>query len=176
LSPISEKTIIDSDIRKLCSGCLLAPDGGEVVRTPVQRLDRPPAPPAPIVEFVLLLPLNLLPLAGPVLFLVLTGYRAGPLHHHRYFVLRGMDRAARRAWRRRRRVRYTLFGTMALALQLVPVLSMFFLLSTAAGSAIWAADMEKRRRMENELAGRPSVPPHRDAEVSPHRDSESPPA
>ena len=29
-------------------------------------------------------------------------------------------------------------------LQLVPVLSMFFLLTTAAGAALWAADLNKR--------------------------------
>ncbi len=40
------------------------------------------------------------------------------------------------------------FGTMALLLQLVPVLSMFFLLTTAAGSALWVADMEDRSRSE----------------------------
>lgn len=39
----------------------------------------------------------------------------------------------------------TRFGTIALVLQLVPGLSMFFLLSTAAGSALWARDMERRR-------------------------------
>ena len=33
---------------------------------------------------------------------------------------------------------------MALMLQLVPVLSMFFLLTTAAGAALWAADLSKR--------------------------------
>ena len=42
------------------------------------------------------------------------------------------------------------FGTVALFLQLVPMLSMFFLLSTAAGSALWAVDMEWRRRLVQE--------------------------
>lgn len=35
---------------------------------------------------------------------------------------------------------------MAMILELVPVLSFFFLLTTAAGSAMWAADLEKARR------------------------------
>ncbi|KFY28824.1 hypothetical protein V491_00262, partial [Pseudogymnoascus sp. VKM F-3775] len=38
------------------------------------------------------------------------------------------------------------FGTIALLLQLVPVLSMFFLLTSAAGSALWAADLEDERQ------------------------------
>ena len=33
-------------------------------------------------------------------------------------------------------------------LQLVPVLSMLFLLTTAAGSALWAADLDKQRRQQ----------------------------
>lgn len=37
------------------------------------------------------------------------------------------------------------FGTVALLLQLVPILSMFFLMSTAVGSALWAVDIEKKR-------------------------------
>ena len=41
---------------------------------------------------------------------------------------------------------YTGFGMVALALQLVPVLSMFFLLTTAAGSALWVVKMEDARR------------------------------
>lgn len=35
---------------------------------------------------------------------------------------------------------------MALLLQLVPVLSMLFLITTAAGSALWAAKIEKARK------------------------------
>jgi hypothetical protein len=50
------------------------------------------------------------------------------------------------------------FGTIALLLQLIPVLSMFFLLTTAAGSALWAVKLEEQRRIEN--AG----PPRADVE------------
>lgn len=40
------------------------------------------------------------------------------------------------------------FGTIALLLQLVPVLSMFFLLTSAAGSALWVADLEEKRQQQ----------------------------
>jgi hypothetical protein len=40
------------------------------------------------------------------------------------------------------------FGTMALLLQLIPVLSMFFLLTSAAGSALWAADLEEAKQRQ----------------------------
>ncbi len=39
------------------------------------------------------------------------------------------------------------FGTVALLLQLVPVLSMFFLLTTAAGSALWVVKLEEQKRL-----------------------------
>jgi hypothetical protein len=37
-------------------------------------------------------------------------------------------------------------------LQLVPVLSMFFLMTTAAGSALWAADLESQLQREEAQA------------------------
>lgn len=39
------------------------------------------------------------------------------------------------------------FGTVALMLQLVPILSMFFLLTTAAGSALWVVALEKEQKV-----------------------------
>jgi type II secretory pathway component PulK len=35
-----------------------------------------------------------------------------------------------------------------LFLQLIPVLSMFFLMTAAASSALWAADLEAQRRQQ----------------------------
>ncbi|KAF2402138.1 hypothetical protein EJ06DRAFT_541989 [Trichodelitschia bisporula] len=105
-----------------------------------------------IAEFILLLPLNLLPYVGVPAFLLLTGYRAGPLLHHRYFALRGFGRRERRAWVKKYRWGYTWFGTVALVLQLVPGLSMLFLLTSAAGSGMWAARMEKIRLREEGAA------------------------
>ena len=99
-----------------------------------------------ILEFIFFLPLNLIPVAGTPLFLILTGYRAGPLHHWRYFKLLGLTKQEREVFVRSRKLRYTWFGTMAMILQLVPVLSMFFLLTTAAGSALWAVRLEKAKR------------------------------
>lgn len=39
---------------------------------------------------------------------------------------------------------------MALLLQLVPILSMFFLLTTAAGSALWVVKLEEQKRLIEE--------------------------
>lgn len=111
-----------------------------------------------IIEFVLVLPLNLIPVIGVPLFLFLTGYRAGPLLQWRYFKLKGFTKADRNAFIRVKdhRWKYTWFGFTALLLQLIPVLSLLFLFTTAAGSALWAADMEdeaKRQDHDEDMAG-----------------------
>ncbi len=102
-----------------------------------------------IIEFVLFLPFNLIPVAGTPVFLILTGYRAGPLHHWRYFKLLGFTKKERSSYTKQRKLSYTWFGTIALLLQLVPVLSMFFLLTTAAGSALWVVKLERAQRLQD---------------------------
>jgi len=69
-----------------------------------------------IIEFVVLLPLNLIPYAGVPLFLLLTGYRAGPLLQHRYHALLGMDKRQRRVFTKTKSMRwnYMWFGTFYL--------------------------------------------------------------
>lgn len=134
---------------------ILDPDG----QNPVKQLGKPtnsavysPFSFRQIAEFIIFLPLNLIPVAGTPMFLIMTGYRAGPLQHWRYFKLLGFTKKERNAFIGKRRLRYTWFGTVALLLQLVPVLSMLFLLTTAAGSALWVAKLEgKRRALEGTL-------------------------
>lgn len=48
------------------------------------------------------------------------------------------------------------YGTVYLFLQLIPVMSMVFLVTAAASSALWAADMETRRRQQENQAGQAS--------------------
>ena len=76
-------------------------------------------------------------------------YRAGPFHHWRYFKLLDLTKKDRSLYIKRRQLTYTWFGTSALLLQLVPVLSMLFLLTTAAGSALWVAKLEDARAASN---------------------------
>ena len=135
----------------IASSRALDPGGG---KDPVKQLGKPTTTPAvyspfsfrQIAEFIVFLPLNLIPVAGTPMFLILTGCRAGPLQHWRYFKLLGFAKKERNAFVRKRRLRYTWFGTVALLLQLVPVLSMLFLLTTATGSALWVAKLEGKRR------------------------------
>ena len=51
------------------------------------------------------------------------------------------------------------FGTIALLLQLVPVASMFFLLTTACGSALWVVKLEEQKRLILEAPIEEDTPP-----------------
>ena len=128
---------------------IIDPDG----ENPVKQLGKPttsavysPFSIRQIVEFIIFLPLNLIPVAGTPMFLVITGYRAGPLHHWRYFKLLGLTKKEGNAFAEQRRLKYTWFGTVALLLQLVPVFSMLFLITTAAGSALMVVTLESKRQ------------------------------
>ncbi|KAF2687697.1 hypothetical protein K458DRAFT_428537 [Lentithecium fluviatile CBS 122367] len=131
------------------------PVSENALNDPVRRLGRPtrssvygPFSFRQIAEFIILLPLNFVPYVGVPVFLLLTGCRAGPLQHWRYFQLRGFDRKQRNTQIKKRRWEYTWYGTVYLFLQLIPVMSMFFLMTAAASSALWAADLETQRRQQ----------------------------
>ncbi|KAF2445485.1 hypothetical protein P171DRAFT_430896 [Karstenula rhodostoma CBS 690.94] len=135
------------------------PVSDDSLNDPVQRLGKPtkssvyaPFSFRQIAEFVILLPLNFVPYVGVPIFLLLTGYRAGPLQHWRYFKLLDFNKKQRNAYARRRVWQYTWYGTVYLFLQLVPGLSMFFLLTAAVSSALWAADLEAQRRQQETAA------------------------
>lgn len=144
----------------IASSRILDPNGKNPVKqlgTPMTSAVYSPFSFQQIAEFIIFLPLNFVPVAGTPMFLILTGYRAGPLQHWRYFQLLEFTKKERNAFIKKRRLRYTWFGTVALLLQLVPVLSMLFLLTTAAGSALWVAKLEAKRRVleaRREDAGR----------------------
>jgi len=63
----------------------------------------------------------------------------------------------------------TRFGTVALLLQLIPILSMFFLLTTAAGSALWAVKLEQQKKINADAVVRSvyAAPEEEDLEAPP---------
>jgi hypothetical protein len=78
---------------------------------PVMRLGKPtrssiyaPFSFRQIFEFIVFLPLNLIPGVGVPIFLFLTGYRAGPFHHWRYFKFLEFDRKQRNAFIKKRQI------------------------------------------------------------------------
>jgi hypothetical protein len=77
---------------------------------------------------------------------MITGTRLGKLAHYRWYRLRGLNKKEEKAEIRSRTWEYVWFGTVAMVLELVPVLSLFFLLTSTAGSALWVANMERAKR------------------------------
>lgn len=55
---------------------------------------------------------------------------------------------------------YDRFGTVALFLQLLPPFSMLFLMTSAAGSALWASAVENRRALLEQEQGQSGSPPN----------------
>lgn len=88
---------------------------------PVQRLGTPhhasvysPFSLRQIIEFIIFLPLTFVPWIGAPLFLWLTGYRAGPLHHWRLFKLKEFTKSERSQFVKQRRLGYTTYVTCIL--------------------------------------------------------------
>lgn len=149
LVDVFDAVLINEGCKNLVAASrILHPEGAD----PVKQLGEPttsavysPFSLRQILEFIIFLPLNLIPVAGTPMFLIITGYRAGPFHHWRYFKLLEFTKKEKKAFVKKRQLKYTWFGTVALLLQLVPVFSMLFLLTTAAGSALWVAKLEERK-------------------------------
>ncbi|KAK3724447.1 hypothetical protein LTR37_001071 [Vermiconidia calcicola] len=114
-----------------------------------------------IIEFAVLLPLNFVPFAGIPLFLLATGYRAGPLLAWRYYALKGMTKKDRKEFikTKQRRWEYMWFGTFYMLLQLIPILSLFFLLTSAAGSALWSVHIEREKAQHQMNGDDDDLPP-----------------
>jgi hypothetical protein len=121
-----------------------------------------------IVELVVFLPLNLVPFVGTPAFIIITGTRLGKLAHYRWFQLHGLSKKEAKQEARKLSWDYVWFGTVAMILELIPVLSFFFLLTTTAGSAMWVADLEDQRRnrlqrLSANEAAEPEPPAYSDA-------------
>lgn len=95
--------------------------------------------------YVVELPLCFIPLVGWPVFLALQGWHLGRWQQLRYWQLLGYGRKEREDITRRNRWRYWAFGVVHVLLQLVPVASIFFLFSTAAGAGMWAVEAERRK-------------------------------
>lgn len=107
-----------------------------------------------IIELIVFLPLNLIPWVGTPAFIIITGSRLGRLSNYRWFQLRGLSKKEQKKETKRLSWDCVWFGTVAMILELIPILSFFFLLTTSTGSALWTARMEEEAR---QLAAEDSI-------------------
>jgi len=108
-----------------------------------------------ILELIVFLPLNLIPWFGTPAFIIITGTRLGKLSHYRWFQLKGFSKDEKKKESRKLVWEDIWFGTVAMILELIPILSFFFLLTTTTGAAIWTAKMEMERRPQLDATPEP---------------------
>ncbi|KAI1424279.1 hypothetical protein F5Y12DRAFT_461154 [Xylaria sp. FL1777] len=154
---VFDATLINEDLESLVAPHrLLFPDAPNSVKKlgkPTTSAVYQPWSLIQIVELIICLPLNFIPYVGTPAFIIITGARLGTFAHYRWFELRGLNKKERKLAIRNRSWDYTWFGTIAMILGLIPILSFFFLLTSTAGSALWAAKLEHQMRVTPETQG-----------------------
>ncbi|KAK2610291.1 hypothetical protein N8I77_003738 [Diaporthe amygdali] len=150
---VFDATLIDHGLVDLVAPHRLlfpdAPNSVKMLGKPTSRAEYSPWSFTQIFELVVCLPLTFIPVVGAPAYIIITGTRLGKLSHHRWFKLRGLSRRERKEEAKKYSWDYVWFGTMAMILELVPLLSFFFLLTTTAGCGLWVS------KLENKTRGRP---------------------
>lgn len=115
-----------------------------------------------VMRLCLCFVVNLIPLVGPVLVVLIRAPTSGFARHSRYFHLKGYtDAQTYYIWAHRRRV-YFVFGLECLLLESLPILGYMFVFTNVIGAAFWAADIEDsyyRKLLENRAAPRKEEQP-----------------
>ncbi|KAG0293278.1 hypothetical protein BGZ98_002247 [Dissophora globulifera] len=96
-----------------------------------------------ILLWSMTMPLNFLPVAGPVTFCYINGKARIPDVHRRYFDMKDMTAEERKEWIKRREAQYLAFAFVCQGLELVPVLGILFGFTNTIGAALWAVEMER---------------------------------
>ncbi|KAF9168272.1 hypothetical protein DFQ27_008597 [Actinomortierella ambigua] len=95
--------------------------------------------------WMMTLPLNFVPVLGPLTFCYINGSARGPYVHKRYFDMKEMTLQEREEWLAKHKSEYTTFGVMAQGLELLPFVGFIFGFTNTIGAALWAADMERQQ-------------------------------
>ncbi|CEP09435.1 hypothetical protein [Parasitella parasitica] len=98
--------------------------------------------------FVLTLPLNIVPVIGPICFISIQALFRGGVAHKRYFQLYKWTPE-----QRQRRIetyfwQYQRFGLVATALEMLPFAGYLFMYTNQIGAALWAMDLHDRKMLE----------------------------
>jgi len=132
-------TTLLSDGRQIKSGGDPIARLGKLVKKPFAKFA-----PSAIIRYLLYLPLNIIPVVGTIMFIVLQGRRNGPSAHNRYFQLKQWSSSQRDAYIEQHKAGYASFGIAAFLLEMIPFASLVFAFTNTVGAALWAADMEKQ--------------------------------
>ncbi|KAI1314434.1 hypothetical protein EDD11_002178 [Mortierella claussenii] len=91
------------------------------------------------------LPLNFVPVLGPMAFCYINGKARSQYVHRRYFDMKEMTVQERKEWIKARKTQYTTFGVIAQGLELIPFIGIVFGFTNTIGAALWAADLERQQ-------------------------------
>jgi uncharacterized protein involved in cysteine biosynthesis len=136
------ETTILSEARQLKSGGDPIAKLGKLVKSSFEKFT-----PKALIRYAMYLPLNFIPVVGTIIFVLIQGRTRGNSVHTRYFQLKKWSTSQREAWLKENTAPYTAFGTVAILLELIPVVSIFFSFTNTVGAALWAADIEATTRL-----------------------------
>lgn len=97
-----------------------------------------------ILKVMMIFALNMIPFIGPILVVLFQAPSKGLHAHSRYYSLKGYDQRQIRAIYRENTGAYMGFGLMALLLEMIPLLSIFFMFTNTIGGALWAISIEAK--------------------------------
>ena len=102
-------TLLSRDCANLVSDGRQIKSGGDPIARLGKMIKKPFAKftPNAIIRYLLYLPLNIIPVVGTVIFIVLQGKRNGPAAHTRYFQLKQWPSTQREAFIEQNRGGYT---------------------------------------------------------------------
>lgn len=93
--------------------------------------------------FLLTLPLNAIPILGTLLFLYLNGFYYAWSLHYPYFHAIGLSFQQGKDYVDRNEMSYRQFGTMAVLLELIPLVNLISPISNLIGSVLWTVEIER---------------------------------
>ncbi|KAG0031905.1 hypothetical protein BGZ81_000335 [Podila clonocystis] len=121
-----------------------------------------------IIVLILTLPLNLIPIAGQILYSMINGWiLTFGLRFHYDAEIRNISvlQSRKEAWERRNE--FTKFGSVAVGLEMIPLANLLFLWTNIVGAALWVADEiekeEARLQQEQSSSSLISQQPYRDS-------------
>ncbi|KAI7866729.1 hypothetical protein BDF14DRAFT_1809245 [Spinellus fusiger] len=98
------------------------------------------------ILYIATLPLNLIPVAGPFLFMTFQAmFRGGEAHKH-YFDLYHWNDDKRQKHIEDSTWSYQLFGMVATTLEMIPFAGFIFNFTSQIGAAMWIADVENSKK------------------------------
>ncbi|KAG0212491.1 hypothetical protein BGX28_006258 [Mortierella sp. GBA30] len=107
---------------------------------------------AQIIVLLLTFPLNLIPILGQILYATINGWiLTFGIRFHYDAEIRNIPvaQSRREAWQRRSE--YAGFGSVAVALEMIPLANLLFMWTNIVGCALWVADeIEKEERLQQQ--------------------------